>query len=189
MKRLRIMFHDLLTFQPLHRLLGSEDRTAQGMIGPERRHENLVNEIVGCVLDHLDLFEDDAALHLDVFIGEAGRGDDVGQKIEGCVNLLIEHVRVERCVLFAGERINVPAEDVDDLRDLGGGAATRALEHQMLEKVRRAAVFLRFNGRSTAQVIAERDRADVGQRLDENRQTRRKQLPRDGRGWGHLGRL
>ena len=83
-------------------------------------------------------------------------------------HLLVEHVRVEGGVLLAGERVDVAAEDVDDLRDLGGGALLGALEDEVLEKVRRAAVLLRLDRRAAAQVVAERDRADVRKRLDQD---------------------
>ena len=41
------------------------------------------------------------------------------------LDLLVEHVRVERRVLLAGEGVDVAAEDVDDLGDVGGGALAR----------------------------------------------------------------
>ena len=57
-----------VALQPGDRLLGAEDRAAERMVGPERGDEDLVHEIVRRVLDHLDLFEDDAALHLHVVV-------------------------------------------------------------------------------------------------------------------------
>ena len=64
------------------------------------------------------------ALRLDVVVGEARRDDDVGEEIERELDLLVEDVRVERRVLLAGEGVDVAAEDVDHLRDLGGVRAS-----------------------------------------------------------------
>src|SRR3954468_7666339 len=83
-------------------------------------------------------------------------------------------MRVERRVLLAGERIDVAAEDVDDLRDLGGRSMRGPFEHEVLEEMRCAAVLDRFDRRSAAQVIAERHGADVRQGFDEDGEAGRK---------------
>ena len=80
MKGLVVVREDLLSPQPVHGLLGAENRPAERVVGPEGGDEDLVNEIVGRVLDHLDLFEDDAALDFQIVVGEARRDDDVGQQ-------------------------------------------------------------------------------------------------------------
>ena len=56
------MREDLFAAQAVHRFFCAEDRTPERMIGPERGHEDLVHQIVGSVLDHLDFLEDDGAL-------------------------------------------------------------------------------------------------------------------------------
>ena len=48
------------------RFPGAENRTAERMILPEPLREDLVDQIVGRVLDHLDLFDDDLLFALDV---------------------------------------------------------------------------------------------------------------------------
>src|SRR5207253_2793408 len=65
MKCVGVMREDLLPRQTIHRFLGAEDRPPERMIRPERCHENLVHQVVRCVLDHLDLFEDDRALRFE----------------------------------------------------------------------------------------------------------------------------
>jgi hypothetical protein len=164
------VLEDLRALEARDRLLGAEDGAAERVIGPERGYENLVHEIVRRVLDHPDFLEDHAALHLHVFSGEARRGDDVGQQIERGRHLLVEHVRVERGVLLAGERVDVASEDVDDFGDVGGGAALGAFEDEMLEKVRRAAVLFRLHCRAAAQIEPERGGANVRQRFDDDRE-------------------
>jgi hypothetical protein len=60
----------------------SENRTAERMIAPEPFREDLVDQIVGRVLDHLDLFEDHLLLALDVFVGEERIADQIGEDVD-----------------------------------------------------------------------------------------------------------
>ena len=175
------MREDLLAAQPIHRFLGAEDWAAERVVGPERGHENLMNEIVRRVLDHFDFFEDHRAHRFQVGIAESRRDNDVGQQIERGIDLLIEHVCVKRRVFLAGERVDVAAEDVDDLGDVAGRSRRRALEYEVLEKMRRAAVLLRLDGRTAAQVIPQRDRADVRKGLNERRHPGRQHVTTYGR--------
>ena len=52
------------------------------MVLPEVLGEQLVDQDVGIVLVDLDLFEDDAALALDVVGGEDGVEDQVGEHVQ-----------------------------------------------------------------------------------------------------------
>ena len=49
-------------FESLHRFLGSQNRFAERMVVPEVLREDLVDEIVGIIFVHLDLFQNHAAL-------------------------------------------------------------------------------------------------------------------------------
>ena len=83
-----------------------------------------------------------------------------------------------------------PPRRVDDLGDLGGGPLFGALEDEVLEEVRCPAVLFRLDGRAAAQVVAERDRADVGESLDQDRQAGRENGAGNGRGITvHQGRI
>src|ERR1017187_6840405 len=116
----------------LHR---SEDRAAKRMALPEVLGEGLVDEVVGVVLVHLDLFEDDSLLAGDVFGGESGVEDQVGQKIKCWCNILIQNLDIEADALFSGESVEVAADGVDLSRELVGRARSGALEDHMLDKV------------------------------------------------------
>ena len=109
--------------QPLLRerldaLFGPKDRPAQRMALPERLGENLVDEIVGRVLDHLDLFEDDLLLAFDVDLVERGAKDDVRQDVDGKRQMLVEHLDVVAGVLFRRKRVELAADGVDRLGDV-----------------------------------------------------------------------
>ena len=53
---------DGILIEAPHRLLGSQDRLAQRVVLEEILGEDLMHQVVGIVLIHLDLFQDDAAL-------------------------------------------------------------------------------------------------------------------------------
>ena len=56
--------------------------------------EQLVDQIVGRVLDHLDLFEDDLLLPLDVVRVERRVQHDVREQIDRERQVLVEHLDV-----------------------------------------------------------------------------------------------
>jgi hypothetical protein len=102
----------------LDALFGPKDRPAQRMALPERLGENLVDEVVRRVLDHLDLFEDDLLLAFDVALVERGAKDDVRQDVDRKRQMLVEHLDVIARVLFGGKRVELAANGVDRLGDL-----------------------------------------------------------------------
>ncbi len=85
---------------------------------PERLGENLVDEVVGRVLDHLDLFEDDLLLAFDVDLAERGAKDDVRQDVDRKRQMLVEHLDVIARVLFGRKRVELAADGVDRLGNL-----------------------------------------------------------------------
>ena len=158
--------------QPLLRerldaLLRAEDRPPERMPFPERLRENLVHEIVGRVLDHLDFFEDDFLLALDVDVVERGAQDDVGQDVDGDRQVLVEHLHVVARVFLGGERVELAANRIDRLRDVFGRARGRALEQHVLDEVRDAALFVRLVARAARQPHTEADRAHVAHRFSD----------------------
>ena len=67
---------------------------------PEVLGEELVDQIVRRVLDHLDLFEDHLLLALDVVGGERRAHHDVGQHVDRQRQVLVEHLDVVAGVLL-----------------------------------------------------------------------------------------
>jgi hypothetical protein len=66
-----------------HALLRPQDGAAEGMIRPEGLGEQLHHEVIGRVLHHVDLFEDDLLLLGHLLRIEQGVGDDVAQDVDG----------------------------------------------------------------------------------------------------------
>ena len=92
---------------------------------PEMLREDLVDEIVRRVLDHLDLFEDDLLLALDLRGLELGPAHDVRQQIDRNRQVLVEHLDVVAGVLLRGERVELAADRIDLLRDVFGACGSR----------------------------------------------------------------
>ena len=67
-----VVVQDRGLIEAADRLLGAQDRLAQRMVLEEVLGEDLVHEVVGIVLVHLDLFQDDAALARDLLDVEDG---------------------------------------------------------------------------------------------------------------------
>ena len=67
----------------LDRVARAENRPAERVILPETLREDLVDQIVGRVLHHLDFLDDDLLLPLHVVGIERRVEDDVGEDVEG----------------------------------------------------------------------------------------------------------
>jgi hypothetical protein len=147
--------------EPLHRLLRAENRTSERVVLPEVLGEHLVNQVVGRVLDHLDLFEDDLLLALDIVLAERRTHDDVGEDVYGQRQVLVEHFDVIAGVFLGGEGIHLAADGVDGLGDVLRAAGGGALEEHVLDKMRDAALFLRLMTRPTGEPDADAHRPHV----------------------------
>ena len=139
----------------------AEDRPAERMIGPETLREDLVDEIIGRVLDHLDLFEDDFLFALDVLFREQRIADQIREDVDGQRQVLVEHLEVIAGVFLRREGVDLAADRIHLLRDFFGTPAGRALEEHVLDEVRDAGMLGRLVARAARQPDADRDRAHV----------------------------
>jgi len=162
-----------------HRATGSLDRPAEGVVPPERLAEDVVHQLVGRVVDHLDLFVDDLALLLDFLRDELGMPHDVRQQVHGDVQVLVEDLEVEAGVLLRGEGVHLAAHGIDDERDVLGAAGLRALEQEVLDEVGDAVLLRRLVARAAFHPYPQGDRAQVAHRLGDQDQTVREDLLAD----------
>lgn len=129
---------DLAAVQRVDRVDGAEDRTAEGRVAEHRVREQVVHAVTRVVLGHRDLFEDDAALGVDVLGGDQRAGQHVADDVDGQWQVGVEDPRVVAGVLLRREGVHLAADRVDRGRDVEGAALGRALEQEVFEVVRRA---------------------------------------------------
>ena len=159
----------------------AENRTAQRMPVPEALREELVHQVVGRVLDHLDLFEDHLLLALHVFRLESGMKHEIRQHVERRRQVLVEDLDVVAGVFLGSERVEVSAERVDLLGDVFRRTRGRALEEHVLDEVRDAAMLDRFVPRSSREPHAHTHRPHVVHRLGDKTDPVREDLSDDHR--------
>ena len=119
----------------------------------------IVDEVLRVVLDHRDLLEDDLTLGVDV--GERRRKDHVGHHVERDVDVVVGHAGVDDRRLARGGGVQLASHRVEQLGDLDGVVALRALEQQVLDEVRDAGPGRRLVARPGADPEPDRRRADA----------------------------
>ena len=129
-----------------------------------------MHEIVGRVVAHPDLFEDDLPLRLDVVGPERRAPQHVGEDLERGLELRVGDAHVEHGLFVGGERVHLAADRLDRLRDLAGAARGGALEQQVLEEVTRAPLRALLVARAAADPRAERHRAQLGESFGDDAQ-------------------
>ena len=149
------------------------------MILPEPLGEQLVDEVVGRVLDHLDLFDDDLLLALDVVAAERGPHDDVGQDVDRQREMFVEDLDVVARVFLGGEGVHLPADGVDRLRDVLGAPRRGALEEHVLDEMRDTALLDRLVARAAREPDTNAHRTDMGHPLREETETVGKHVAND----------
>ena len=135
------------------------------MVGKERRVRELVHHIVGRVVAHPDLFENDVPLGLHLIGSERGPPHDVGENVERQLEVIVGHPHVERGVLLGREGVHVAADGLDRGRDIRRGPVGRSLEEQVLQEVAGAELALVFVDRAGSNPEANGYGSQVGHSL------------------------
>ena len=99
----------------LDRVDRAEDRAAERVIGPQRLGEEVVHEVLGRVLVHVDLLEDHLPLGVEVRRTDHRVLQHVREVIDRQLQVAVEHARVVARVLLGGERVQVAADGVERL--------------------------------------------------------------------------
>ena len=120
----------------LDRVDGAQDRTPQRGVAEDGLRERVVHEVGRVVVAHRDLFEDHAALVVDVGVEQQRGVDHVADDVDRDRQVGVEHPRVEAGVLLGGEGVHLTADPVDAPRRSPARPPPGALEEQVLEVVR-----------------------------------------------------
>ena len=102
------------------------------MVTEHRGQEHVSQRVLGVVVAHRDLLEDDVAFQFDVLDGASTVEHHIGDQVDGQFQIAVQHVRVVAGVLFGGERVQFPTDGVHRLRDIHRGSGRRGLEEQVL---------------------------------------------------------
>ena len=108
------------------------------MVAEHRLEEPLADDVGRVVVGHRQLFEDDAALGLELVGVEQRRGEHVGEHLDRHRQILVADLGVVAGVLLGGHRVVLAADRVERDGDVERRARRGALEEQVLEEVRRA---------------------------------------------------
>ena len=149
------------------------------MAVPELLGKQLVHQIVRRVLDHLDLFEDDLFLALDVLAVKRRVEHDIRENVEGARQVFVEHLDVVAGALLGRERIQHSAHRIDGLRDVLGRARCGPFEQHVLDEMRDASALVVFMPGAACQPDAETDGPHVRHRLGEQAEAVRENLAND----------
>src|SRR5213596_2779054 len=94
----------------VHGLARAEDRASERMALPELCGEEVMDQVVGRVLHHLDLLEHNRLFALELLGVEDRVQEDVGQEIDRERQVLVEHLDIEAGVLLRGEGVHLAAD-------------------------------------------------------------------------------
>ena len=144
----------------------AHDRPAERVPAEDRCPGQVVHELLGRVLDHGDLLEHDLPLRVQVV--ERGRVDHVGHHVEGGLEVVVHDARIDDGVLARGQRVELAADPVEDLRDVLGGVRAGSLEEQVLDEVAEARTRVVLVSRARPDPEADRDRANAVEPLGDD---------------------
>src|SRR5215212_7299412 len=157
-----------------HGLGRPDDRAAQGVLVEDQRREVLIGELVGPVLVHLDLFDDDLTLPLQV--RERRPEDHVAHEVEGPLDVLGQKAGVEHGVFLAGRRILLGSYALEGLGDAERVHLGRPLEEHVLHQVADPGELLRLVAGAGPDPEPQRDARRLGEGLREDPESPRKYL-------------
>src|SRR5271163_2172672 len=129
MMSIKARYHVPLEF--LHGVARAQNRQAQRMVLPETLCENFMDEIIGIILVHLYLFQNDAALLRDIAAIKNGMKDEIAEHIHGDRKMLIEYFNVKADTFLGCKSIHIAANRIHLTGDGFSGAGFRALKHHV----------------------------------------------------------
>ena len=135
----------------------ADDRAAQRVAPEDGLAQDVEHLVLGVVLVHGDLLEDDLALLVELARVEARAPDHVGHHVEGLLEVDVEDARVDRRGLLARPGVELGPHRVEELVDLQRRVAGAAAEEHVLDEVRQAGLGLILGGRARADPVPEGD--------------------------------
>ena len=120
---------------PLQGGLPAQDGPGQGGAPVDGGGQPLAHQVLGGVLVHADLLQDDPPLQLHVPLVEPGVEQHIGQNVQPLVQVPVQGAAVEAGVLLGGVGVELPADGVHVPGQLARRAAGGPLEQHVLDEV------------------------------------------------------
>ena len=131
----RVIAVQQLLIEAAHRVLGSGDGLAQRMIFPEILREDLVDQVIGIVLIHLDLFQDHPALAPQIGEIEDRVQHQIAEHIHCNRQVLIQYFNVEADTFLGGECVHVAADGIHLPRNIFRRAGLGPFKDHVLQEM------------------------------------------------------
>ncbi len=117
-------------------LLGAQDRPAERVRGHDRAHERLVQQVLGVVVAHGDLFEYDLPFQVHIHGPAQPVEHHIADQIHRQRQILVHDMGVVAGLLLGGERVELTADRVHGLGDIEGRTGRGGLEQQVFQEMR-----------------------------------------------------
>ena len=163
---------DVVAAHGLDGVAGAEGLAPERVLGVEALVERGEHEVVGGVLAHEDLLDDDLPLGVELVGPERRLAHDVGQQAQAGLELGHGQAQVVRRVLAARVGVHLAADGVDRHGDRAGRPLLGAFEQEVLEEVGRAGGGLGLVTRAHGEPHADADRPGLGHALGDDAHTR-----------------
>ncbi len=141
--------------------LRPENGQTEGMSFPEHPFEQIMDVIVGGIFDHPDLLEDHRPLPVDILLGKARTGENIGQKIDGHLQVVIRDLDVEGGHLLPRGGVHHPAHGIDGGGNIEGGPAFGPLEQHVFDEMGHPVVQAVFQAGAPFHPGPDGDRPDM----------------------------
>src|ERR1044072_4342766 len=111
-KLARVKVSDLAAVKRSNRLFRTLDRSSQRMVGKVGGVEEFAQKLVGRVLDHFHLFEDDFLLAIQINLVETRIGEQVGNQIKRFRQTSIRNLYGEARHLMSRKSVKISTQTV-----------------------------------------------------------------------------
>ena len=145
--------------------LPAQDGPGQGGAPVDLQGQPLGTQVLGVILIHADLLQDDPPLGLHILLGKAGGEEHITENIGGQGQVGVQYPGVEAGALLGGESVDLSTDGVHLLGQGGGGAPLGPLEYHVLNKMGRPVLAHLLMARAGAHPDAQRRRAHAGHRF------------------------
>ena len=159
---------EILAREPVHVLRRAEDVPAVVCRAERRAGEKIEAQILGRILVHVDLFDDDALLARHLLFGEHRIEEEIGKQRERLGGVIARRLGIVAGEILPREGVHLRAEGIERVGNFERGAFFGALEEHVFDKVRNAVLAVGLERRARADEHAHGDGQEPFHALDDD---------------------